>query len=73
MDNPFATPDLFTRLHANPKTRAYLQQPDYLQMLELLKRNPRELGRYTFTTSLKMSKLSAAIIHLSFTDFCSTS
>lgn len=45
MGNPFKNPNLYALLHANPKTREYLNQPDFVQMLEQLKQNPKALNR----------------------------
>ena len=36
--NPFATPDLMTRMAANPKTAALLSQPDFVNILQELQR-----------------------------------
>ncbi|XP_067680226.1 stress-induced-phosphoprotein 1-like [Haliotis asinina] len=41
--NPFAMPDLFEKLEANPKTREFLKQPDYRLMMEALQKNPNSL------------------------------
>nr|ARR97165.1 stress-induced-phosphoprotein 1-like [Haliotis discus discus] len=41
--NPFAMPDLFDKLEANPKTREFLKQPDYRIMMEALQKNPNSL------------------------------
>ncbi|KAK3714378.1 hypothetical protein QZH41_020623, partial [Actinostola sp. cb2023] len=43
MANPFANPNLYAMLHANPKTREFLDQPDFVQMLEILRQNPHSL------------------------------
>ncbi|XP_031560926.1 stress-induced-phosphoprotein 1-like [Actinia tenebrosa] len=42
--NPFRNPNLYAMLHANPKTREYLNQPDFVQILEQLKQNPNALN-----------------------------
>ncbi|XP_071078815.1 stress-induced-phosphoprotein 1-like [Haliotis cracherodii] len=41
--NPFAMPDLFDKLEANPKTREFLKQPDYRMMMAALQKNPNSL------------------------------
>ena len=46
--NPFALPDLYLRLAANPKTKALLDQPDYVQLIESLKQNPQLLSRWGY-------------------------
>ena len=44
MMNPFAMPDLYVRLATNPKTKAFLDQPDYTATVEALRRDPQLLG-----------------------------
>lgn len=44
MMNPFATPDLYVRLATNPKTKAFLDQPDYRATIEALRQKPEMLG-----------------------------
>ncbi|KAJ3343608.1 hypothetical protein HDU93_007489 [Gonapodya sp. JEL0774] len=39
-------PDLIPKLAANPKTRAYLAQPDFMKMLGELQRNPSKMTEY---------------------------
>ncbi|KAL5008875.1 hypothetical protein ScPMuIL_014456 [Solemya velum] len=41
--NPFAMPDVMTKLENNPKTREFLKQPDYRMMIELLRQSPNNL------------------------------
>lgn len=43
MSNLFCSPDLFVNLQANPRTRAFLNDPDYIQMINNIQRNPRSL------------------------------
>lgn len=42
--NPFSVPDLYIRLAMNPKTKAFLDQPDYRATIEGLRLNPQLLG-----------------------------
>ncbi|XP_069676351.1 stress-induced-phosphoprotein 1 [Periplaneta americana] len=44
MSNPFLTPDLFIKLRADPRTRAYLDDPDYVKLVQDLQTNPNSLG-----------------------------
>lgn len=44
MANPFSVPDLFVRLRADPRTRAYLDNPDYIKLVQDLQSNPNSLG-----------------------------
>lgn len=44
MMNPFAISDLYVRLATNPKTKAFLDQPDYRATVEALRRDPQLLG-----------------------------
>ncbi|XP_034949573.1 stress-induced-phosphoprotein 1 [Chelonus insularis] len=37
--NPFNTPDLFTRLRNDPRTREYLDDPEYIKLLNNLRTN----------------------------------
>lgn len=46
MMNPFALPDLYVRLATNPKTKAFLEQPDYRATIEALRHNPQLLGTH---------------------------
>ena len=46
MMNPFSLPDLYVRLAMNPKTKAYLDQPDYTAIIEQLRLNPQLLGTW---------------------------
>lgn len=43
-NNPFNAPDLFVKLRSDPHTRALLDDPDYLKLLETLKNNPNALS-----------------------------
>jgi hypothetical protein len=38
----FSQPEVLSRLATNPQTRAFLQQPDFMQMLQDINRNPGE-------------------------------
>uniref|UniRef100_A0A8R7TKV3 STI1 domain-containing protein n=1 Tax=Triticum urartu TaxID=4572 RepID=A0A8R7TKV3_TRIUA len=42
----FQGPDLWSKIAADPTTRAYLDQPDFMQMLRDLQRNPGNLNNY---------------------------
>ncbi|KDR14610.1 stress-induced-phosphoprotein 1 isoform X1 [Zootermopsis nevadensis] len=42
--NPFSTPDLFGKLRSDPRTRAYLDDPEYVKLVQDLQRNPNSLG-----------------------------
>ncbi|XP_068634403.1 hsp70-Hsp90 organizing protein 3-like [Aristolochia californica] len=44
--NMFQGPDVWAKLTADPATRAYLQQPDFLMMIQDLQRNPNNLNKY---------------------------
>lgn len=44
MANPFSIPDLFVRLRSDPRTRAYLDDPDYIKLVQDLQSNPNSLG-----------------------------
>ncbi|KAI5013959.1 hypothetical protein ZWY2020_055349 [Hordeum vulgare] len=44
--NIFQSPDLWSKIAADPSTRAYLDQPDFMQMLRDLQRNPGNLNNY---------------------------
>ena len=44
MANPFTTPDLFVKLRADPRTRAYLDDPEYVKLIQDLQTNPQSLG-----------------------------
>jgi stress-induced-phosphoprotein 1 len=44
MANPFAVPDLFVKLRSDPRTRAYLDDPDYIKLVQDLQSNPSNVG-----------------------------
>ncbi|CAL4886419.1 unnamed protein product [Urochloa decumbens] len=42
----FQGPELWSKIAADPTTRAYLEQPDFMQMLREVQRNPSNLNMY---------------------------
>ncbi|XP_072380099.1 stress-induced-phosphoprotein 1 [Diabrotica undecimpunctata] len=42
--NPFSAPDVIPKLRADPKTRAFLEDPEYLALLAQLQANPQAMG-----------------------------
>ncbi|KAF0931674.1 hypothetical protein E2562_005671 [Oryza meyeriana var. granulata] len=42
----FQGPELWTKIASDPTTRAYLEQPDFMQMLREVQRNPSSLNMY---------------------------
>ncbi|XP_046417769.1 stress-induced-phosphoprotein 1 [Neodiprion fabricii] len=42
--NPFNAPDIFVKLRSDPRTRAYLDDPEYVKLIQELRSNPRILG-----------------------------
>nr|ADA68360.1 hsp organizing protein/stress-inducible protein [Dactylis glomerata] len=42
----FQGPELWSKIAADPSTRAYLDQPDFMQMLREVQRNPSSLNMY---------------------------
>ncbi|KAG9452421.1 hypothetical protein H6P81_005325 [Aristolochia fimbriata] len=44
--NIFQGPDVWAKLTADPATRAFLQQPDFLMMMQDVQRNPNNLNKY---------------------------
>ncbi|XP_072989022.1 hsp70-Hsp90 organizing protein-like [Typha latifolia] len=42
----FQGPELWTKLTADPTTRGYLQQPDFVQMLRDVQKNPNNINMY---------------------------
>ncbi|KAL5817651.1 hypothetical protein ACOSQ3_026029 [Xanthoceras sorbifolium] len=49
-DNPFASafsgPEMWTKLTADPSTRSFLQQPDFVKMMQEIQKNPSNLNLY---------------------------
>ncbi|XP_059485534.1 stress-induced-phosphoprotein 1 [Neocloeon triangulifer] len=43
---PFSSPDTYAKLQMNPKTSAFLAQPDFQMILADLKANPKNLGNH---------------------------
>ncbi|KAH9314049.1 hypothetical protein KI387_022676, partial [Taxus chinensis] len=44
--NIFQGPELWAKLTADPKTRLYLQQPDFVKMIQDLQKNPNNMNLY---------------------------
>ncbi|CAA7403622.1 unnamed protein product [Spirodela intermedia] len=44
--NIFEGPELWAKLTADPSTRSYLQQPDFVRMIQEVQRNPKNLNTY---------------------------
>nr|CAD7454303.1 unnamed protein product [Timema tahoe] len=44
MSNPFKTPDLFSKLATDPRTRSFLDDPEYVKLIQELQTNPNSLG-----------------------------
>ncbi|KAF3448392.1 hypothetical protein FNV43_RR09105 [Rhamnella rubrinervis] len=42
----FSGPEMWTKLTADPMTRAYLQQPDFVNMMKEIQKNPNNLNLY---------------------------
>lgn len=42
--NPFNAPDVFVKLRNDPRTKAYLDDPEYVKLIQGLRSNPRLLG-----------------------------
>ncbi|CAL1677226.1 unnamed protein product [Lasius platythorax] len=42
--NPFNSPDMYTKLANDPRTKKYLADPEYLSVLQDLQTNPQHLG-----------------------------
>ncbi|GAV75611.1 TPR_1 domain-containing protein/TPR_11 domain-containing protein [Cephalotus follicularis] len=42
----FSGPEMWPKLAADPTTRAYLQQPDFVKMMQDIQRNPNNLNQY---------------------------
>ncbi|KAI4461084.1 tpr repeat containing protein [Holotrichia oblita] len=43
--NPFTMPDTMNKLRSNPLTRAYLDDPEYIKLLQQLQSDPSSLGQ----------------------------
>jgi len=46
MGGLFNSPDVWSKLAANPATRGYLAQPDFVKMLQTVQANPDTIGNY---------------------------
>lgn len=42
--NPFVGPDVILKLRSDPRTRGYLEDPEYLALLAQLQANPQLMG-----------------------------
>lgn len=54
--NIFSGPDIWAKLTADPTTRAFLQQPDFLHTMQEIQRNPSNINMY-----LKDQRVMAAL------------
>ncbi|XKL66599.1 hypothetical protein PGB90_010019 [Kerria lacca] len=45
-NNLFKNPNIFAKLQADPRTRAFLNDPDYVQIIKNLQNNPQSLQQY---------------------------
>lgn len=43
--NPFSGPDVMVKLRNDPRTKPYLDDPEYLNLLNELRNNPKALGK----------------------------
>jgi len=46
MANMFSSPDVWAKITANPQTRPFLQQPDFVEKMNALQKNPNNLGAH---------------------------
>ncbi|VFQ70759.1 unnamed protein product [Cuscuta campestris] len=46
MGDAFSGPDMWVKLTRDPTTRAYLQQPDFVKMMQDIQKNPNNLNLY---------------------------
>uniref|UniRef100_A0A6N2JXX5 STI1 domain-containing protein n=1 Tax=Salix viminalis TaxID=40686 RepID=A0A6N2JXX5_SALVM len=44
--NAFSGPEMWAKLTADPETRMYLQQPDFVKMMQEMQKNPNNLNLY---------------------------
>ncbi|XP_009763346.1 hsp70-Hsp90 organizing protein 3-like [Nicotiana sylvestris] len=44
--NAFSGPEMWAKLTSDPRTRAYLQQPDFVRMMQDIQKNPNNLNLY---------------------------
>lgn len=44
--NIFQGPEMWAKLTADPSTRSYLQQPDFVKMIQDIQRNPKNINMY---------------------------
>ncbi|KAJ4956088.1 hypothetical protein NE237_012871 [Protea cynaroides] len=60
--NIFQGPDLWAKLTADPKTRGYLQQPDFVKMIQDLQRNPNNINMYL--TDQRMMQVLGVLLNI---------
>ncbi|XP_043253235.1 stress-induced-phosphoprotein 1 isoform X1 [Colletes gigas] len=58
--NPFSRPDLFVKLANDPRTKGYLQDPEYLKLLQELRQKPHLLPM-NFNDNRVMTTLSVLL------------
>ncbi|XP_067010003.1 stress-induced-phosphoprotein 1 isoform X2 [Anabrus simplex] len=52
MANPFRSPDIFVKLRTDPRTRQYLDDPEYVKLIQELQNNPNSLGTHLNDTRI---------------------
>ncbi|XP_053703062.1 stress-induced-phosphoprotein 1 [Synchiropus splendidus] len=66
MMNPFAMPNLHQKLENDPRTRKYMSDPSYLELLEQLKARPAELAMWLQDPRVKDTL--SVVLGLNFSD-----
>ncbi|KAJ4951266.1 hypothetical protein NE237_028098 [Protea cynaroides] len=60
--NMFQGPELWSKLTADPATRSYLQQPDFVKMIQDLQRNPNNIS--TYLTDQRMMQALGVLLNI---------
>lgn len=64
--NPFSGPDMYTKLRNDPKTKDFFNDPSYLELLQHLQQNPKDLSM--MLTDKRLLTTMSVILGLPFDD-----
>lgn len=61
--SPFASPEFIMKLATDPRTKGFLQQPDFMRMLSDVQANPANMNMYLQDPRFQLVRLVVDSIH----------